>query len=210
MIVKPKEMKLEKRKLADLSHPDKNARMHPDKQIAELKRSLGKYGQTRNLVIDENGVILAGNGLYIAMTEMGWAEASCLVKTGLSENEKKKLMLSDNRIFDLGVNDMSVFDSIIAELGDDLDVPGYDDELLQTIIASSSDVDDLMSDYGTVTEERREEIKKNAELYKNDNAERSTNAPLPAADSETSQTSTDNDESGNFVICPDCGAKIWL
>ena len=207
--MKPKDMKLEKRKLAELSHPDKNARMHPDKQIAELKRSLKKYGQTRNLVIDENGVILAGNGLYIAMTEMGWTEALCLVKGGLTENEKKKLMLSDNRIFDLGVNDMSVFDSIIAELGDDLDVPGYDDELLQTLIASSNDVDELMSDYGTVTEERREEIKQNAELYKNDNAERSTNAPLPAADSGEKQPSTE-EEGGNFVICPDCGAKIWL
>ncbi len=207
--MKTKDMKLEKRKLVDLSHPDKNARMHPDKQIAELKRSLEKYGQTRNLVIDENGVILAGNGLYIAMTEMGWTEALCLVKDGLSENEKKKLMLSDNRIFDLGVNDMSVFDSIIAELGDDLDVPGYDDELLQTLIASSNDVDELMSDYGTVTEERREEIKQNAEIYKNDNAERSTNAPLPAADNSAKPSSTEN-EDRNFVICPDCGAKIWL
>lgn len=202
-------MKLEKRKLAELSHPDKNARMHPDKQIVELKRSLEKYGQTRNLVIDENGVILAGNGLYIAMTEMGWTEALCLVKSGMTENDKKKLMLSDNRIFDLGVNDMSVFDSIIAELGDDLDVPGYDDELLQTLIASSNDVDELMSDYGTVTEERREEIKQNAELYKNDNAERSTNEPLPAANSSEKQPNT-KDEGGNFVICPDCGAKIWL
>ncbi len=207
--MKSKDMKLEKRKLAELSHPDKNARMHPDKQIVELKRSLEKYGQTRNLVIDENGVILAGNGLYIAMTEMGWTEALCLVKSRMTENDKKKLMLSDNRIFDLGVNDMSVFDSIIAELGDDLDVPGYDDELLQTLIASSNDVDELMSDYGTVTEERREEIKKNAELYKNDNAERSTNAPLPAVDSDEKQPSTE-EESGNFVICPDCGAKIWL
>lgn len=207
--MKSKDMKLEKRKLAELSHPDKNARMHPDKQIVELKRSLEKYGQTRNLVIDENGVILAGNGLYIAMTEMGWTEALCLVKAGMSENEKKKLMLSDNRIFDLGVNDMSVFDSIIAELGDDLDVPGYDDELLQTLIASSNDVDELMSDYGTVTEERREEIKQNAELYKNDNAERSTSAPLPAADSSEKQSNAE-DEGGNFVICPDCGAKIWL
>ena len=209
MIVRSKDMKLEKRKLAELSHPDKNARMHPDKQIVELKRSLEKYGQTRNLVIDENGVILAGNGLYIAMTEMGWTEALCLVKEGMSENEKKKLMLSDNRIFDLGVNDMSVFDSIIAELGDDLDVPGYDDELLQTLIASSNDVDKLMSDYGTVTEERREEIKQNAEIYKNDNAERSTNAPLPAADNSAKPSSTEN-EDRNFVICPDCGAKIWL
>lgn len=202
------EMKIVKKKVADLKHPDRNSRMHPEKQITELKRSLEKYGQTRNLVIDEDGIILAGNGLLIAMKELGITECMCCVKAGLSENEKKKLMLSDNRIFDLGVDDMSVFDSIIAELGNDLDIPGYDDELLQTLIAVPDDVDEIMSDYGKVPEERKEQIKKNAELYKDDNDARSSNAPLPAAEGTENAEESENER--EFVICPDCGAKIWL
>ena len=31
-----------KRKLSDLKHPETNVRMHPDKQIKELKRSIQK------------------------------------------------------------------------------------------------------------------------------------------------------------------------
>ena len=46
-----------KRKLSDLKHPETNVRMHPDKQIKELKRSIQKNGQTRLMVIDENNVI---------------------------------------------------------------------------------------------------------------------------------------------------------
>lgn len=209
--MKSKGMNIVKKKLSELKHPEKNARMHPDKQLAELKRSVDKYGQTRNLVIDENGVILVGNGLYIAMLALGYTEAYCCVKDDLSENEKKKLMLADNRIFELGVDDMSVFDSIIAELGDDLDVPGYDDELLQTLIAASEDVDEMMSSYGTVPEERKEEIRQNADLYKNDNPERSTDAPLPVAENTAATAQKEAEEPNRaFVICPDCGAKIWL
>ena len=104
------EMQIEVRKLSELRHPDRNARMHPDKQIAELKRSLKKDGQTRLMVIDEYGVIWIGNGLYQAMQEMGYEDAYCIVKSGMSEIDKKKMMYSDNRIFDLGVDDMQAFD----------------------------------------------------------------------------------------------------
>ena len=92
------------------------------------------FGQIRPIVVDEAGTILAGNGLYEALTAMGRTEADCYVVSGLSEPQKKKLMLADNRIFSLGVDDLQGFDDIIAEL-DDFDVPGYDAELLKTLTA---------------------------------------------------------------------------
>ena len=64
------EMKIVKRNLSDLRHPDLNSRKHPEKQIRELKRSIQKNGQTRLLVIDEKNIIWIGNGLYQAMTEL--------------------------------------------------------------------------------------------------------------------------------------------
>ena len=59
-------MKVIKKRLDDLKHPEKNVRIHSEQQIRELKRSLEKFGQTRALVVDENNVILIGNGLYEA------------------------------------------------------------------------------------------------------------------------------------------------
>ena len=56
-------MKVIKKRLDDLKHPEKNVRIHSEQQIRELKRSLEKFGQTRALVVDENNVILIGNGL---------------------------------------------------------------------------------------------------------------------------------------------------
>lgn len=201
------EMQIEVRKLADLRPPERNIRMHPDKQIAELKRSIQKNGQTRLMVIDENNVIWIGNGLHMAMMEMGMTEGYCLVKTGMSEKDKKKMMMSDNRIFDLGVDDMDAFDALIAELGDDLDVPGYDEELLQSLIADSEEIDEIMSSYGLVDEGKKEELASAAETYRKEEAAR---ASAPAAPDTNVGHTEEGQPVGKYVVCPKCGEKVWL
>lgn len=118
-------MKVIKKPLTELRRPDRNVRMHTDKQLKEFRRSVEMFGQIRPIVVDEDGVILAGNGLYETLLSLGRTEADCYVVSGLTEAEKKKLMLADNRVFDLGVDDLAALDAFILELKDDLDIPGY-------------------------------------------------------------------------------------
>ena len=70
-------MKVIKKALSDLRKPERNVRIHSDKQITEFKRSIEMFGQIRPIVIDEAGTILAGNGLYEALSAMGRTEAEC-------------------------------------------------------------------------------------------------------------------------------------
>ena len=163
-------MNIVKRKLSELKPAEKNLRMHPDKQINEYVRSLNKNGQLKPIVIDENNVIWIGNGLHQAMVKAGYTEAYCLLKEGMTEKDKKKMMASDNRIFDLGVDDMSVFDEFILEFKDDLDVPGFDEDLLKSLIADASEVDDMMSSYGLVGEDKKAEITAAKESYERQEA----------------------------------------
>lgn len=193
------------KKLADLKRPPRNTRMHTDKQLAEFRRSVEMFGQIRPIVVDENNVMLAGNGLYETLLSLGKTEADCYVVTGLSENEKKKLMLADNRIFDLGVDDMSVFDAFIAELGDDLDVPGYDDDLLRSLVADAGEVEEMMSGYGTVDEERREQIRNAGETVRQQEDPATEAAPSASAAEGSAPA-----QAGRYVICPKCGEQIWL
>jgi len=214
------DMQIEVRKLSELRHPDRNARLHPDKQIAELKRSLQKDGQTRLMVVDEKGVIWIGNGLYQAMVEMGYTEAYCIVKSGMSEIDKKKMMYSDNRIFDLGVDDMKAFDDFIAELDGDLDVPGFDDDLLRSLKADAPEIDEILSGYGIITEEKKAEITEAGETYRKAEEARSSRpdpVPAPPAGASPYQPVQRDDsaqqsapESGRYIICPKCGERIWL
>lgn len=200
-------MQVTKLPLSELKRPERNTRMHTDKQIAEFKRSVEMFGQIRPIVVDENYVMLAGNGLYDTLLAMGRTEADCYVVTGLSEKEKKKLMLADNRIFDLGVDDMDAFDALIAELGDDLDVPGYDEELLQSLIADSEEIDEIMSSYGLVDEGKKEELASAAETYRKEEAAREA---APAAKDNNVPNTEEGQPVGKYVVCPKCGEKVWL
>ncbi|MBO6266775.1 MAG: ParB N-terminal domain-containing protein, partial [Synergistaceae bacterium] len=141
-------MKVTVKKLADLHVMEKNIRRHTDKQLKEYVRSITMFGQFKPIVVDENGLILAGNGLYYALQNMGAETCDCYVMTGLTENQKKKLMLADNRVYELGFTDTGIFDEIIRELGGDVDVPGWDADLLEMLNASVREATEMVENYG--------------------------------------------------------------
>ena len=206
-------MKVTKMKLSALHPAERNVRIHSEKQTKEFVRSLESFGQIRPIVVDEDNTILAGNGLYAALMAKGETEADVLVMKGLSENEKKKLMLADNKIYSLGVDDMEVFEEFLRELGDDLEIPGYDEELLKTITADMEDVDEMLSGYGTVTEETKQQIASTAQKYDAQEAVHAQEAeevkpadPAPVLPAESHGEPLPK----RFIQCPKCGEKIWL
>ena len=85
-------------KLTDMVRPEKNVRIHTEQQLREFERSVKMFGQIRPIVVDEKNVILAGNGLYETLLRMGYEEALVYQYTDLTENQKKKLMIADNKI----------------------------------------------------------------------------------------------------------------
>ena len=217
-------MKVIKKRLDDLKHPEKNVRIHSEQQSRELKRSLEKFGQTRALVVDENNVILIGNGLYEAMVSLGYQEASVYVKTELSENDKKKLMIADNKTYALGIDNLDTLNEFLEELQGDLDIPGYDEEILQQMVADADEVTEKISEYGTLDEseiqkikeanEKREQKAAATEISDNNSENSSENPNTSDNQSSERQNTTETEpeitETRKFVICPNCGEKIWL
>ena len=203
-------MKIVRKKLSDLRPPEKNVRIHSEKQISEFRRSVEMFDQIRPIVVDEAGVILAGNGLYLTLLSMGRTEADCHVVTGLSESQKKKLMLADNRIYSLGVDDIDNFDDIIREL-DDLDVPGFDEDLLKTLTADLDDADDLMAGYGTIDESAKANMQKAADRYEQaaeGYAQEAEEVKPAGVDTPVEERAVKLER--RYIVCPKCGEKIWL
>lgn len=196
-------MKITRLKLTDLKRPERNVRMHSDKQIAEFKRSVTQFDQIRPIVVDENYVILAGNGLYETLLAMGRETADCLIKTGLSENEKKKLMLADNRIYALGTDDLDAFEAILSELKEDLDIPGYDDELLASLVADSDQVTELINEYGSLGEDEVRRIQ--TEGQRQETAAQNAQEAEPAERQQEAPAAQPAS-----ITCPKCGEVIWL
>ena len=204
-------MKVTRMKLSSLKVPEKNVRIHSEKQVKEFVRSLEAFGQIRPIVIDEDNTILAGNGLYSALMAKGETEADCYVMKGLSPNEKKKLMLADNKIYSLGVDDMDVFEEFLRDLGEDLEIPGYDEDLLKTITADMNDVDDMLSGYGTISDSTKQQIAATAERYEAQEEQHAAGAEeIKPANPEPAAETPPEALPKRFIQCPKCGERIWV
>lgn len=202
-------------KLADLVKPEKNVRIHTEQQLKEFERSVTMFGQIRPIVVDEDNVILAGNGLYDTLITMGKDTADVYKYDNLTENQKKKLMIADNKIFSLGIENLDTLNSFLEELQGDLDIPGFDEEILRQMVSEAEDVTDKIAEYGTLDEEEIQSIKENAakkeQQIQTQEQKQEPEAPGTAT-SELIQEEQDEEtaEIKKFVICPKCGEKIWL
>ena len=203
-------------KLVDLVKPEKNVRIHTEQQLKEFQRSVKMFGQIRPIVVDENNVILAGNGLYETLIAMGKETADVYKYDNLTENQKKKLMIADNKIFSLGIENLDTLNSFLEDLQGDLDIPGFDEDILKQMVSEAEDVTEKLSEYGTLDDEEIQSIKESGERKEQQiqkaEEEQASPAPQPIAQpqQEMPEDSEDTTEVKKFVICPKCGEKIWL
>ena len=203
-------------KIADLKAPERNVRIHTDQQLREFEKSIRMFGQIRPIVVDENNEILAGNGLYLTLMRLGIEEARVYKYDDLTSAQKKKLMIADNKIFNLGIENMDTLNEFLSELQGDLDIPGYDEDILRQMFADADELTEQISNYGTLDQSEIDTIREQTRREE----ERETASPQPVAqhapaqNTEAQETAPADDperaETGRFVICPKCGERIWL
>lgn len=205
-------------KLSELVRPERNIRIHTEKQLEEFERSVRMFGQIRPIVVDEKNTILAGNGLYETLLRMGEKQAHVYKYDDLTESQKKKLMIADNKIFSLGIENLDTLNEFLEELNGDLDIPGFDEEILKQMVADADEVTEKISEYGTLDEEEIQQIKEANEkreqkelefASEEEKAIAQTYLPQQGGQSATME-SQESAETTRFVICPKCGEQIWL
>jgi len=79
--------------------PDaRNARTHSKTQIKQIVASIREFGFTNPILIDPDGVIIAGHGRLRAARELSLNEVPTITLAGLAEAQKRALRLADNKI----------------------------------------------------------------------------------------------------------------
>ena len=82
-------MQLITMKLKDIRPYPNNPRKN-DTAVEAVAESIRQCGYVAPIIVDENGVILAGHTRYKALKALGRSEAEAVVKEGLTEEQKKK------------------------------------------------------------------------------------------------------------------------
>ena len=101
--------------------------------VDAVAESIRQCGYCAPIVVDEENVILAGHTRYKALQKLGWATVKVCVAEGMSEEQKRKYRVLDNKTGELAEWDA---DLLALEL-DGLDFDGFDFGLLNMDLPKS-------------------------------------------------------------------------
>ena len=107
--------------LSEIIPYENNPRVNDD-AVEAVAESIRQCGYVAPIIIDENNVILAGHTRLKALLSLGREQTEVIVRGGLTEEQKRKYRLLDNKTNELAEWD---FDLLADEL-DGLDFEGFD------------------------------------------------------------------------------------
>lgn len=185
---------------------ERNPRKHPEVQIEALMSSIKQFGQYRPLVVDEEGVILAGNGLYMALTRLGRESVEVKRLSGLTRSQKDKLILADNRTGALSKDDFTIVDEMLRGL-DDFEVPGYDPDVLRELLGSVEDVIETADNFGVLDTETTERLTGRSDALDEAREGVTTGTPPKPAEVVSDETKAASGQP-EAAVCPTC-RRAW-
>lgn len=152
-----KAINIQMRDIADV-HPYKlNAKIHDQKQVERIAKSIAEFGWDQPLVVDSEGVIIKGHGRRLAALHLGLTHVPVLVRDDLTEDQARAARLADNRVA-LGDIDSDLLQQELANLDFDLDGI-FDKKELDFMVADlgALDLDALSFDLDEKISEQAEE-----------------------------------------------------
>jgi ParB family chromosome partitioning protein len=140
-------LELKYRAIKGLKGYANNSRTHAEKQIKQIEKSIKEFGFTNPILIDEDDTIIAGHGRLEAAKQAGLDEVPTVCIAGLSDKQKRALIIADNKLALNAGWDFEILSAEVQELKDDdfeIELLGFDAGELDDILGLSEvEVDDI-------------------------------------------------------------------
>jgi DNA modification methylase len=132
--------------LANIKANARNARTHSKKQIGQIAESIRAFGFTSPLLVDEQHVLIAGHGRKLAAEQLSLSAVPTIVIEGLTDAEKRALMLADNRITqnagwdrELLLTELTELPELLTTEGLDISITGFEPAEVDMLTADLED-----------------------------------------------------------------------
>jgi DNA modification methylase len=144
----------------------RNSRTHSDEQISQIMASIKEFGFTNPVLIDEEGLIIAGHGRTVAAQRLGMKTVPIVRLTHLTPAQKKAYVIADNKLalnagWDLEFLKIELLDLQSEDF--DLSLTGFDDDELNDLLAQA--VTEGLTDEDAVPEAPEEPKTKPGDIY---------------------------------------------
>ncbi len=148
----------------------RNARTHDRRQLKQIKDSIKAFGFTNPLLVDEASVLIAGHGRLMAAKDLGLAMVPVIVLEHLTDNQKRALMLADNKIALNAGWDMELLASELTDLSSmdlefDLELTGFDVADIDIIIDDAKDLTNGQVEAAPVPDEATPVVTRRGDLW---------------------------------------------
>jgi ParB-like chromosome segregation protein Spo0J len=91
-------IEVELRALSSIQPYDRNAKRHPAAQVARIAESIREFGFNVPVLVDRDGVIVAGYGRYLAAGHLGLTHVPVVRLESLTPEQARKFRLADNKV----------------------------------------------------------------------------------------------------------------
>ena len=150
--------------IADLTRNLRNPRVHSDRQIEQLAKSIASFGFLWPVMIDVSRNVLAGHGRIEAALRLGFKDVPTISIQHLSESQRRAFVIADNRLAEQASWDEKLLAEQLKELCEveldfDLEATGFEVGEIDVLIEGASpevqgtrrDVDTLELDFSLFT-----------------------------------------------------------
>lgn len=129
--------------VASLRPYSRNARTHSQKQIAQIAASIKTFGFNNPVLIDKDGVIIAGHGRVAAAKSLGLESVPVIRLEHMSEAQKRAYILADNKLaekagWDSDILAIELQNLMEYDLDFDISITGFEMPEIDVLISGPS------------------------------------------------------------------------
>lgn len=118
-------MQIQTKQLTELKPYPNNPRKN-DHAVDAVAASIREFGFKVPLVIDKDGVIVAGHTRYKAAQKLGLKELPCIVADDLTDDQIKAFRLADNKTAELAEWDIDLLSIELDDIDLDMEQFGFE------------------------------------------------------------------------------------